>query len=146
MSERRFVNPQSAKNPQNQGSQQGSREGERLRPVLEGKAEAIVEQAEALAKEIEKLPATQLRNFYTPLIQLRESQDDLPTKLHKLVLHRPRLAYMKAREGRAEPLQRAFDWLIREVGKQKDPKQLEHLFEFAEAIVAYHKAKKTERE
>ena len=121
------------------------REEERLRPILKGDEEAIVKQAESLAKEIERLPPTQLRNFYTPLIQLRESQGDLSGKLHKLVLYRPRLAYMKAREGRAEPLQRDFDWLIREVAKQKDPKQLEFLFEFAEAVVAYHKAQKTER-
>jgi CRISPR/Cas system CSM-associated protein Csm2 small subunit len=47
---------------------------------------------------------------------------------------------MKARKGEAGPLQRDFDWLIREVAREKNAKQLEHLFEFAEAVVAYHKA------
>lgn len=140
MNERRYGNPEARGNPQPRDSQQGRREEERLRPILQGDEEAIVKQAESLAREIENLPPTQLRNFYTPLIQLRESQDDLASKLHKLVLHRPRLAYMKARKGEAGPLQRDFDWLIREVAREKNAKQLEHLFEFAEAVVAYHKA------
>lgn len=119
---------------------------EQLRLVLQGNEDVIVREAESLARAIKDLPPTQLRNFYTPLIQLRESQDDLPAKLHKLVLHRPRLAYMKARKREAGPLQETFNWLIIEVARLKDPKQLEHLFEFAEAVVAYHKAQKTERE
>jgi CRISPR type III-A-associated protein Csm2 len=140
MNERHAARPQARDHSSTHGGQRGGPEEERLRPILEGEAEAIVKQAESLAREIEKLPPTQIRNFYTPLVQLRESQDELSVKLHKLALHRPRLAYMKARKSEAGPLQRDFDWLIREVVKQKDPKQLEYLFEFAEAVVAYHKA------
>jgi CRISPR type III-A-associated protein Csm2 len=140
MSERRYGNPPT------QGSHENLDETQ-LRAILQGNAEVIVEKAQALAGELRRrdFPPTQLRNFYTPLVQLRESEDDPPEKLRKLHLQRPRLAYMNARtSGKADPLQKNFDWLIREVAKQKDQqqlkKQLDCLFEFAEAVVAYHKA------
>jgi CRISPR type III-A-associated protein Csm2 len=105
--------------------------------VLSGDGEKIVRRAEELAGEIKDLRRAQLRNFYGPVVALRESERSAKEQISRLHLMRARLAYMVARpDGKAaSPLQKKFDSLVRAVTEEK----LGALYDFAEAVVAYHR-------
>jgi CRISPR type III-A-associated protein Csm2 len=105
--------------------------------VLSGDGEKIVRRAEELARQLERLARAQIRNFYGPVIKLRESERSPKEQISRLHLMRARLAYMVARpDGRAAgPLRSAFDALVRAVTEEELP----FLYDFAEAVVAYHR-------
>lgn len=105
--------------------------------VLSGDGERIVRRAEELAHGLGRLARAQIRNFYGPVIKLRESERSPKEQISRLHLMRARLAYMVARpDGRAAgPLRSAFDALVRAVTVETLPA----LYDFAEAVVAYHR-------
>lgn len=105
--------------------------------ILSGNGEKIVHWAEKLAEKLKRLHRAQVRNFYNPLIRLRESAKPDDEKISRLHLMRARLKYMVAREDKARPLQEAFEKLIPAV---KNKENLSCLYDFAEAVVAYHRS------
>lgn len=103
--------------------------------ILAGEGKIIAEQAQELAKLLERVKRAQIRNFYGPMTKIRESGGRPEEKLNRLHLMRPRLVYMKARESNAGPLQERFEKLIRNA----EPRDVEGIIAFAEAVVGYHR-------
>jgi len=110
---------------------------EEVANILAGNGKAIANAAAGLAEEIQDLKSAQIRNFYGPITKIRESNEPPEAKLDRLHLMRPRLVYMKAREPKAGPIEREFSKLISKA--EASDKALRGLFDFAEALVAYHK-------
>lgn len=108
---------------------------EEVQKILSGDGRTIAEKAADLAKQLQELRSAQIRNFYGPITKIRESHESAGSKINRLHLMRPRLVYMAARERNALPLQHCFEKLI----KAADEKKLNGLFDFAEAVVGYHK-------
>ena len=112
-----------------------------VKAILAGNGVVIVEEARRVAQALvaNGLKNAQIRNFYGPLVRLRDSRVSDEVKRNRLHLMRPRLAYMENRtDGAARPLAVVFERLIPAVTQ---PEHLEHLVEFAEAVVAYHSQK-----
>jgi CRISPR type III-A-associated protein Csm2 len=105
--------------------------------ILAGDGRVIEEQAERLARELDGLKRAQMRNFYGPLVRLRETQQAPEVQLNQLQLMRHRLAYMAAREPAAGRLREAFTVLIERA--RPESAQVKAIFTFAEAVVAYHR-------
>jgi CRISPR type III-A-associated protein Csm2 len=113
-----------------------------VRAILAGDGVAIVAEAQRVARALvgNDLKNAQIRSFYGPLVRLRDSRDSDEVKRNQLHLMRPRLAYLESRTGGgAKPLWVVFERLIPAVTQ---PDHLEHLVEFAEAVVAYHSQKR----
>ena len=108
--------------------------------ILQGDGEAIVNSARSLAGAVSRLSHTQVRNFYASIIRLRESKDKFDDKMRTLHLLRPRLHYMAARDNKAKDIKDAYDRLIPKV---KEQTQLGFLFDFSEALVAFHREANT---
>ena len=105
--------------------------------VLSGKGERIVYWAQKLASMLEDLKRSQIRNFYGPLIRLRETTMDAPEEaISRLHLMRARLHYMANRERAAIPLRDVFERLIPALDNRQ---KLMALYDFAEALVSYHR-------
>ena len=107
--------------------------------ILEGDGRTIADFGVKLADALRFLERAQIRNFYGPMIRLKESGDSDEKKLNDLHLMRARLVYMKAREKKAEPLQEVFEKLIRMAAAG----DVAHIFQFAEAVVGYHRLHKS---
>jgi CRISPR type III-A-associated protein Csm2 len=110
--------------------------------ILKGNGAVIAREAERLANALNKdVKGSQIRNFYGPMIRLRDSSPSPADALNGLFLMIPRLAYLEARSKRgnfnpARPLREDFEILI----KKANQANLQHIFSFAEALVGYHKA------
>ena len=116
---------------------------EEVRKILDGDAATIVDSARRIAAATEA-KASQIRNVYAALVQIRQSKAGPRKKLSQLVLMKPRLAYAEAREQKAAPVTQALTALIDGASRpaQGPPEAdhvLEHIFDFGEALVAYHK-------
>ena len=119
--------------------------------ILKRNGEVMVSKAQELAKALLGLKTAQLRNFYGSLLLIEARYRGLPkeTIATELQLLCPKLHYMVNRpQGSvARPLQQCFDALLSEAAKQirgaKDDESARAIaravFEFAEAVVAYHK-------
>jgi CRISPR type III-A-associated protein Csm2 len=110
--------------------------------ILSGDGETMVRLAEELAREIGKFPRSQMRSFYGPVVRLRHDlqsskEDNSQVIRNRLHLVRARLAYTVEREtGKAaKPLKNAMDVLV---GRPKNSQEMARLFDFIEALVAYH--------
>ena len=133
-------NPNRTQQNRNYGPAGGLPRGltdEEIAKILSGDGKTIAETAHRLADELVQLKSAQIRNFYGPLTKIRESHEAAEAKLNRLHLMCPRLAYMEARERNAGPLRRDFESLI--VKAEAQEKSLQGLFDFAEAVVGYHK-------
>lgn len=133
-------NPTQTQQGRNYGTGGGGSGGlstEEIKKILSGDGPTIAASAERLAGELKDLKSAQIRNFYGPVTKIRESHEAPEAKLNRLHLMRPRLAYMEARERNARPLRRDFERLIKEATAHD--KSLDGLFDFAEAVVGYHK-------
>jgi|GEM_PF-5617666 len=127
-----------------------------IQKLLAGDGETIVNQASNLAKQIQSLKATQLRNFYGSVLLIEEKVRcgglSRAEFVNKIQLLRPKLHYMVNRpQGNAAlALQRYLDRLIPAAVKKINEletqnqsegwrKVAEAFFDFIEAVVAYHK-------
>ncbi len=115
----------------------------------------LVEQAESIGKQAasNRLTTNQIRNVYGPVRQInwpepteRITEEDrrLASKAYReVVLLKPKLAYLAAREQRLADLELVFGAAIDAIGATNDEKERHARFrrfvEFFEAILAYHK-------
>jgi len=119
--------------------------------ILKRDGAVMVSKAQELAKALQGLKTAQLRNFYGSLLLIEARYRGLPkeTIATELLLLRPKLHYMVNRpQGSvARSLQQCFDALLSEAAKRikeanddESARAIAHaVFEFAEAVVAYHK-------
>lgn len=125
-----------------------------LKPILSdvpriiGDAKAVdvlVRRAEELAQKLRGLKMAQARDIFDELRQIESlwmrNKEQAIRRLHLL---RPKLAYRTKRIAELGPLARVLESAVQEV-VQAEPdsekeKRFRRLMEFAEAIVAYHKA------
>lgn len=110
-----------------------------------GKA-ALLTMAEECAKNMPREVKThQLRNLLNMTIKVRQ----MHTETRKAVLSdesrgrlatlRPRVAYMAARRKELKPMQKRIDELLRDADAFKIGDDVDRLYEFVEALVAFHK-------
>lgn len=110
---------------------------EQRKGILECRGDMIADTAEKLAESIRDLSSSQIRNFYGTVVQIKSFSRTPEAQLNELHILRPKLSYMKARDKNAQNLEHSFSSLIRSA--TADKRQLEGIFNFAEAVVAYHK-------
>jgi CRISPR type III-A-associated protein Csm2 len=122
-----------------------SRYQQEVADVLSGDAGKIDAIAERLGRSLadRKLTPSQLRNFYGPLVRVRAMQTGDEPRIAALRMHRSRLAYLvKRADGKADELWDVFGELL----KSADGQQVDSVCNFAEAVVAYHRFFKGDRE
>ncbi len=106
-------------------------------------AEKINNDAESFAKNNSKITTHQIRNIYSAVNRVRT--DFITTKntekiKRELILLKPKLAYAAGRDKVVKPLQELMSDVIDKVVKSENfNKACENFFDFAEAMVAYHK-------
>ncbi len=116
--------------------------------AAEESAKAIVQWAEVLARKlkVQDLGKTQVRSVFDELCHIeslfeKKKHEDA---LHRLHLLKPRLIYQTARISGLAPLvkvlERAIDEVVNAETKEDKRERFRRLMEFAEAVVAYHKA------
>jgi CRISPR type III-A-associated protein Csm2 len=122
-----------------------SRYQHEIAAVLSGDATKIDEIAERIGQSLanRRLSPSQIRNFYGPLIRVRAMQAGDKQRTASLRMHRSRLAYLvKRADGKADELWDVFGELL----KTADGDQIDSVCNFAEAVVAYHRFFKSDRE
>jgi len=120
-------------------------------------AKLLVEQAEAIGKQAAeaRLTTNQIRNVYGPVRQIeltwpvldeRSSEQDrqLASKAYReVILLKPKLGYLAARDPKLATLERLFSAAIDEIGNSTEDRErrirFKRFVEFFEAILAYHK-------
>lgn len=153
--------------PQNQHRHQGGHPGDRrhddrprtpepavsddqVQKILDRDGGTIVKVARDLARDLKDLKSSQLRNFYGSLLKIEAKYDSIePEELvTEFQLLRPKLHYMANRDSNARALKDCFDVVLKKacetIDKAPDKgavakKVAKAVFDFAEAVVAYHK-------
>lgn len=113
--------------------------------AAEESAKAMVQWAAALAQKLRDVKMAQVRDIFDELRQIESLWTrNAEAALHRLHLLKPRLAYRTVRnpklESLAKVLERAIDEVVSAEKKEAKRERFRRLMEFAEAIVAYHKA------
>lgn len=117
---------------------------EQLRAIIrDGDYHVLVEVADAVGKELvrQKLSTSQIRNVFGEVRRLQNRYDR-----NRLLMLRPKLAYMGARAGEGgKELRDVLTRAIIEIfaGNPDESTQrtrFQHLVDFFEAILAYHRA------
>lgn len=147
-------------NPSRPMGQQGGNPGQQgylapslqvIAQILDRDGRVMVQEAERLARSLQGVKTAQLRNFYGSLLLLEARLGRLqPAEIAtELSLMRPRLSYMvnRSQGRRSESLQKVFDPLLKaaveRIAGASTREQAERIarpvFEFAEAVIAYHK-------
>ena len=119
---------------------------EELQAILNQNAQEMDAAAHKIGEQCKGLPRTQMRNFYGPIVRLRNELASQPkadlSRRHArdLMMHRARLVYMAARNQAAGPLQKSFAQLVGGAisNNRVDKEKVEAICDFAEAVVAYH--------
>ena len=102
-------------------------------------ANEVIEIAEDLAKKLEEIPSSKMRDFYDYVLRIDEDGD----WYKELVLLKPKLAYNFGKETNRrkkealEKLAGTFSKIIDEINNDKD--KFKNFKTFFEALVAYHK-------
>ncbi len=122
-------------------------QNELRRIIVEGDAELLVKEADALGKRLARpLSTSQIRNIFGTVRRIEmnwpeNAGDEQARKAHReLVLLRPKMAYQAKRE-RGKGVKELTDILsdaIELVGA--DRTRFQHFVDFFEAVLAYHKA------
>lgn len=115
----------------------------RLRAIIrEGDYCTLVEVAEAVGRELAKkeLATSQIRNVFGEVRRLQNRYDP-----NRLLMLRPKLAYMGARVKGGDSLREVLTAAIQEVfaenpDERTQRERFQRLADFFEAILAYHKA------
>ncbi len=124
--------------------QQGWRPEDVRAIVREGDYHTLVAVAEEVGEKLKRLSTSQLRNVFGEVRRLQRRYD-----ANRLLMLRPRLAYMAARvsqkkEGKLlrDVLTKAIDEVFEgNADEQEQRRRFRRLVDFFEAIVAYHRAK-----
>lgn len=101
--------------------------------------------AEKYADSLRHLKTNQLRNLPEMIIWVKTShkgtlQDEISQETRgRLAVCRPRLAYMAARENKLKELRAGLNNLLEKQDAFKKGADLDRLYDFTSAIVAYHK-------
>lgn len=119
---------------------------EEVQAILNQDAQQLDATASKIAEQCKELPRTQMRNFYGPIVRLRNELAGEPTAdlsrrhARDLTMHRARLVYMAARNVAARPLQKSFAELVGEAirDNRAEKEKVRAICDFAEAVVAYH--------
>jgi CRISPR type III-A-associated protein Csm2 len=94
----------------------------------------------------------QLRLLLDLVIRVKQSHKDRrenplsSTSRGRLAVMRPRLAYMAARERGLVSLQSELDFLLKDKEAFKNGSDLDRLYEFVAAVVAYHRYEETNKQ
>jgi CRISPR-associated protein Csm2 len=117
----------------------------------------LVEQAQQIGRQVAeaKLTTSQIRNVYGPVRQIEmtwpeltehstEEDRRLAGKAYReVILLKPKLVYLAAREPKLAALEQYFGAAIDEIGNAKDEHErrirFKRFVEFFEAILAYHR-------
>lgn len=119
--------------------------------VLESDTATLVDEAKKLGEQLASdLKTSQLRNIYGAVRQAAMRWDTDKRKAYQeVILLQPRLAYYTQRAGNAmRPLKDALDESIKLLRQDKEPqeKHFKSFVDFCEAIVAYHRFYRREKD
>lgn len=122
--------------------------------IIGGDVDLLVEDADKIGRVIEPVSTSQIRNVFGPVRQIElawpmvdENDDEQRKKAQdayrQVVLLRPKLSYLAARNPELKPLEQIMDRAIEEIMKAPNVVErrirFQHFVEFFEAILAYHK-------
>lgn len=110
--------------------------------IVDGDAQALVEKAEGLGRELSKpLSTSQIRSLFTEVRQIEAEWQHNPERAHRrLILLKPKMAY-RAKKESGQGVRALVDILTPCIDLvQGDPVRFRRFVEFFEAILAYHKA------
>lgn len=118
--------------------------------ILNGDVTLLVDKAQKIGRALaERLKTSQLRNIYGVVRQTQMRWDHNPQQAYNdLILLQPKLAYFTKRNSDMQPLKDALDEAITIIRKDKKPVEMhfKNFIDFCEAIVAYHRAFRKERD
>ena len=106
-------------------------------------AKEMIKHAEGLAKKLEKVTTSQMRNAYGTVKKI-EMSGLSETALRQLLLLKPKMSYTQARINNKDAAT-AYKELATDIGlaidaiSLKDPQTFVRFCNFFEAVVAYHK-------
>ena len=123
--------------------------------IIAGDVDTLVQDADRIGRAITSVSASQIRNVFGPMRQIElawpvvdeQSDEEQRRKAadayRQVVLLRPKLSYLAARDRKLKPLEQIMGEAIAEIMKAKDAAEqrtrFQHCVEFFEAILAYHK-------
>ena len=123
--------------------------------IIDGDVDTLVKDADKVGKAITSVSASQIRNVFGPVRQIElawpmvdeQSDEEQRRKAadayRKVVLLRPKLSYLAARNSKLKPLEQIMGEAIAEIMKATDAAErrmrFQQFVEFFEAILAYHK-------
>jgi len=111
---------------------------EKMEKIISGDGRELVETSRMLGKDLAKLELTtsRIRNIFNEVKKMQMKGFDW----NKLLLLKPKLAYMAARPGAKEGARKMRDVLTVAIDKvNNDEKRFENFVNFFEAILAYHR-------
>jgi len=111
---------------------------EKIGEIISKGGKELVETAEILGRELKEkgLTTTQIRNIFNEVKKMQMKGFDW----NKLLLLKPKLAYMAARPGAKKGTEIMRDVLTTAIDKvNNDEKRFENFVNFFEAILAYHR-------
>ncbi len=121
-----------------------------MKAILNGNAATLVDKAQDLGQALaNELKTSQLRNIYGAVRQTQMQWDIDPQKAYNdVILLQPKLAYYTKRSTSLKPLKDALDLAIGIFREDKAPDQVhfKNFIDFCEAVVAYHRAFRRERD
>ncbi len=122
-----------------------------MEKILNDDVKLLVEKAKSLGEKLApKLKASQLRNIYGLVRQAQMEWQRSPRAAYNaLILLQPKLAYFNKRTNdEIQPLKIALDQAIGVLRQDAEPNAVhfKNFVDFCEAVVAYHKANRRDRD
>ncbi len=124
-----------------------------IKIILDGDAAKLVDKAQQIGQRLaDNLKTSQLRNVYGAIRQTQMRWDGNPAHrqqaYNEIILLQPKLAYYTKRAPSMKPLQDALNDAIAVLRQDKQPneKHFKNFIDFCEAIVAYHRAFRKDRD
>ena len=113
--------------------------------VVEGDSKRLVEWAETVGKGLATsgLTTSQICNVFGTVRQIEMQGYSDPAQQRKLLLLKPKLAYIRGKESNRRKQQALRDLenvLSPAIGLVEDEQHFRNFFDFFEAILAYHRA------
>jgi CRISPR type III-A-associated protein Csm2 len=118
--------------------------------IVESDAVRLVDQARALGEALAReLKTSQLRNVYGAVRKAAMRWDSSHQQAYQeLILLQPKLAYYTQRAKPMKPLKEALDLAIAVLRKDPQPSEVhfKNFVDFCEAVVAYHRFYRPDRD
>ncbi|MEA3337217.1 MAG: type III-A CRISPR-associated protein Csm2 [Chloroflexota bacterium] len=116
--------------------------------IAQGDAVILVREADRFGSELanDRLSKSQIRGAFGTVRQIQANweKDEPQTRMRKVLLLKPRLAYQGARDRKVKPLANVLSTAIDEVSKasaiDEQTQRFERFVDLFEAILAYHTA------